>query len=198
MRKSLSLALFGLVACQSVSDDSNSQLGSGDPDHPSDNVAADFGLEKNPDCEQVHDQESGESYELAGATSYFVGDFAIDGDTVSGFESWVLFANATWSAGEGYDCQFIWSAEGTKTEPQCMNCAYGLQMHMVMDMVGSNCVAELKNDTASDAAEFDVYYDVAVENGKSTFYFKNGNLLGHGDASASEVTYVTDPACKWF
>jgi hypothetical protein len=198
MRLSLSLGLLWLVACKPGSGDSESSVGNSDPENPGDNIAGDFDLQENPDCEQVHDQESGESYDLAGATSYFVGNFAIDGDAVSGFEAWVLFANDTWSAGEGYDCQFLWAAEGTKIEPQCLSCAYSLEMHMTMDMVGSNCVAGLKNDTASDAAEFDVTYDVVVEDGKSTFYFENGNVLGNGDATDSGVTYVSDPACKWF
>ena len=198
MRLAISIGLLWVTACNSDFSESDAPGENSDPKDPGDTIAIDFGLTENPSCEQVRDQESGESHDLAGATSYFVGNFAIDGDEVSGFEAWVLFANDTWSAGEGYDCQFVWASQGSKVAPQCLGCAYGLEMHMTMDMVGSNCVAGLKNATASDSAEFDITYDVEVKDGKSTFYFENGNVLGTGTATESTITYVSEPACKWF
>jgi hypothetical protein len=198
MRSWMWLGLFGVAGCdgglQSV-EDSTSNI---DPEEPSSNIAETFGLTESGNCETA--EVDGESYDVAGATSYYVGAFDISGDEVTGYEAWVLFANDTWAEGEGYDCQILWTAEGEKTDSRaCSSCEYGLNLTMTMDMVGSDCVEGLKNDTALDASTFETFYNVAVSDaGETTFYFASGNPLGTGEVDGSTVTYVSDAACKWF
>ena len=50
-----------------------------------------------------------------GADSYFTGSFTVDGSTVTGTETWILYANPKWQAKGGNDCTITWRLSGTVT-----------------------------------------------------------------------------------
>ena len=151
-----------------------------------------------------HNDSDGNFVPIAGATSFFVGRFALSGEDVSGEEWWVLFANDTWKSTAGAaDCQIGWSVTGKKTDPTgCGSCSYNLAIHATMDMPETDCIKDLVDSTKADPTENenDVTYSVAVDgSGNSTFYFADsGNTLGKGSATDTRVDYTTDSSCKFF
>ena len=148
-----------------------------------------------------------------GADSYFVGKFAINGNTVTGTERWYLFANPKLQAskhwGVGADCVLEWTVNGTTSDAGvCTNCNAGIKFHAAVNMT-SNCPTELvqghmdptgKKLVGGEGVDFDQQYGIQKNaDGTATFYFaKSGKRLGQGYANGSGMTYVTDHACKWF
>ena len=137
---------------------------------------------------------------VPGATSYFVGDFELSGDNVTGTEYWMLFANTPWHELDGEDCEVRWSVEGTKGEPMaCAACNYSLTLDMEVDRSASTCPEGLTPAQSDAEAAFSVSYDVSIaENGETTFYFESGSLLGTGYSHQGRLTYVSEGTCKWF
>ncbi len=151
-------------------------------------------LEPDSDCESVLDAD------VPGATSYFVGDFDISGDTVTGMEYWILFANTPWQELDGEDCQVQWQVEGSKGEAiACSACQYSLNLNMEVDRTTSTCPEGLTPSETDVDASFSVSYDVFIsENNETTFYFDSGNLLGAGYTRQGRLTYISQGTCKWF
>lgn len=158
-----------------------------------------YDLVANPGCDDWTDTD-GTVYEIAGATSWFIGEFEVDGDQVTGFEYWVLYPNDTWTAADGTtNCQVAWYATGTTTDG-CPSCDYELDLHMTLEMPATNCPDAFVDSVKTDDSEFDVVYEVRINGDTARFTFaSSGNTLGEGPATSDTAfAYVTEPTCKWF
>ncbi|RME29442.1 MAG: hypothetical protein D6798_00035 [Deltaproteobacteria bacterium] len=140
-----------------------------------------------------------------GADSHFIGEFQIQGSTVTGTERWLLHANPKllaskhWDAGP--DCEVRWLMTGVTTAPRhCGTCDLGLDLTASADLTGSTCPEDLVKRESS----FKVSYDVQRgSDGVAYVYFAgSGKLLGQGyhqtDGQTSRFNYVTRHQCKWF
>ena len=159
-----------------------------------------YGLQKNPSCEDWTDPD-GTTYEIPGATSWFIGEFGVDGDKVEGFEYWVLYPNQTWAAADSTtDCQVAWYATGEVVDGACGGCDYRLDLHMSLEIPATNCPDDFVDSVKVDAESFDVQYDVRISGDTARFSFSgSGNDLGTGPATSDTAfAYVTDRTCKWF
>ena len=99
---------------------------------------ADFGLgEDGTSCEDF------QGTPVSGATGYYVGEFnwADNGEDVTGYEAWVLYANDEWERvdDEARDCYILWTVTGEKQgQPQgCASCDFSLALHMTFDRATS-------------------------------------------------------------
>ena len=144
-----------------------------------------------------------------GADSYFSGQFTISGNTVTGTERWLLYANPKWKAKGGKDCVLEWKLSGTVSDTgRCSSCTVGIQFHAVADVTGSNCPEELVlgrllpdgRRAGGEGQDFDNKYGIKKSaNGTTMVYFgKSGKLLGEGYFSGNTYNWVSSHQCKWF
>ena len=126
-----------------------------------------------------------------GADSYFSGTFTIDGNTVTGTERWILYANPKWKAKGGKSCILEWNFTGTISDKgRCTSCELGIQFHAVADVNGSNCPEELVlgrllpdgRRAGGEGQDFDNKYAIKKgSNGTTKVYFgKSGKLTFPG------------------
>jgi hypothetical protein len=151
----------------------------GEPAEEIEDVAEE--LEADPDCDTVAGSE------VAGATSYFIGNFDITGEEVAGAEQWVLRANSAWAAEGGADC--------APTET-CGSCDYSLDIDASLDASRTDC----EDDLWTGDEQFSNTYNVKLtESGDATFYFAgSGDVLAAGTGSSSGARYVTESTCVYF
>lgn len=133
-----------------------------------------------------------------GAVSYFVGELKIDDSgSVSGSESWLLYANTKWKAKEGKDCEVRWGLRGDKGGTSaCGSCDFGVSLINAMDVTSSTCPEDLaKNETGQN-----IRYDIKLHNdGRADIYFsKSGKKVGEGYHKDGTIRYVTPSSCRWF
>jgi hypothetical protein len=169
---------------------------------PDQSAAEQLHLQPNAQCAQFVDSD-GIAYDVAGATSYFAGQYTIsDEGQVRGWEWWILFPNDTWSEASGaQDCQIAWAVSGNVVDPGpgCPACDFGIQATARMDMSITDCIDEFTNYIRQDADTEDLYYDVnTLGSHDATFYYASGNELANGPVDGDKYTWVTDSACKWF
>ena len=134
------------------------------------------------------------------AATYYVGNFVIDGTSVSGVESAFLIASDKlsevddWSAGR---CEMHWSVSGETTEPEgCASCAFGISLQGEPSLPDSTCPDGLQDEELVSVA---LFYNVKQENETVTFYMPNGDYLGTGVyLEDGTITYVSDEDCKQF
>ncbi len=187
-----------LVGCAGGGEDSDAPAGNVDPDT---DLTDNFNVEEDGSCETFYDEEDDTEYAIPGAQRFWVGEFAINGTEVTGYEAEVLFANDSWVAEEpdAGDCQIVWTMTGTKGDPAgCGSCEYSLTLHAEFDAPTSNCLAALQNDTVTGNEEFDVVYNVDVNGSETTYYMESNEVLGHGTDEGGVSTYVSESACMWF
>lgn len=149
-----------------------------------------------------------------GADSYFVGEFTINGTTVTGTERWFVFANPKLQAskhwGVGESCVLEWKVTGSTSDAgNCSGCSMGIKFHAEPNL-SSNCPKELvqgRDDphgsgkkVGGEGVAFDQQYGIQKNaDGTAVFYFaKSGKRLAQGYAKGNGLAYVTDHACKWF
>lgn len=146
-----------------------------------------------PDCDGF------EGTPVAGATGWFVGEFAIDGNSVEGHEVWALLANEAWeNTGEGYDCKVVWNMAGVVEAPvNCASCEYSLVLDANLNYDASDCTPRLLQ---SEDQPFTVTYNVReLSTGETEFlYAESSRLLGVGTSDNDSANYVTDPRCFFF
>ena len=133
----------------------------------------------------------------AGATGFFVGDFALrDDETVAGQEKWILFANARWEELGGGDCVVVWNMTGTHQDPTgaCAACSYSLELAATLDTQATDCPADLYVGVES----FAVVYNVLVSGDSATFYYESGNTVGTGTAQSAKASYISEGSCLYF
>ncbi len=141
--------------------------------------------------------EDYDGYPVPGATGFFMGDFSISGEEVSGHETWALFANQAWKDAGEDDCEILWSVSGTVGSPvACATCDLSLDLTAQVSPADSSCPEKLFEGEES----FAVTYDVRVNSDGTTdfYYASSGNELGGWYGNDHRVTYVTDGQCHWF
>jgi len=179
------LIFAALAACTSGKDTADDSAGG-------DTVFEDLsdGLAADPECDDVLDSK------VAGATSFFYGDFRFDGSSVSGEEQWLLFANETWRDVGGADCTVTWSISGDKGDPggSCGSCDYGLEIVASVDHSLTDC----PDDLFAGVEQFSTTYSVKLSGDDATFYFPSGDVLGTGQAAAGGATYLSTSTCVYF
>ena len=143
-----------------------------------------------------------------GADSYFTGEFQVTGETVSGTESWVLFANPRWQARGGNDCRLIWDVTGRVVNPRnCTGCDLGIAFKAV-PRLDSDCPEELVQGrklatgqrVGGEGVPFDQVYSVErrPDGTARVFFGKSGKLLAEGYHAEGRVRWLSAHACKWF
>lgn len=133
---------------------------------------------------------------IDGATVYFVGEFAFDGDSVSGTERMLVFANPAWVDSGGADCTIAWGMSGSKDEPtaSCGSCDYSLQVSGTVDVSLTDC----PDDLVEGEEGFSNTYNVKLDGDVATFYFPSGDVLGQGEWSGSAVTFRSERTCQYY
>ncbi len=144
-------------------------------------------------CEDVPGFE-----DVAGATSYYVGDLFADGDRWTGTESWRLFATSEWEAAGGGDCVAIWDVTGRTVAGggACGSCAFSIELSMSLDTGATTCPGDL----TAGAESFSITYAVEERAGGAAgvYFAGSGNPLGTGVLTPERLSYVTEAACRWF
>ncbi len=134
-----------------------------------------------------------------GADSYYSGQVTVTGNTISGTETWHLFANPKWKARGGGDCTITWKLSGyTGTPSGCGDCDLSIKVHAEPDVNGSGCVEGLKK---KEARPFDEQYDVKrlADGNAFVFFHKSGKQLGQGyHDNKGTFNYLSIHQCKWF
>ncbi len=147
-------------------------------------------------CEQYEGQA------IPASTVYWVGEFVLAGDSVSGTETWLHYANQAWRDTGADDCSVIWTGRGTIGDVVgCSTCSYSLQLSFTADLVNSSCPEGLTPaDSMDEDYSYDVTYDVLAEgSGAVRFYYPgSGNLLGEGTLQGDRLNYVTAGRCAYF
>ena len=133
----------------------------------------------------------------AGAASYFVGTLNISGESVSGEEDWILYANKKWQAVNGKDCTVHWTLRGTTSQPQaCGSCTMGVRLTNSLDIVGSTCPEDMAKGETNKSIQYDL---LLHDDGRLIVYFsRSGKKVGEGYHSNGKMTYATDMSCRWF
>lgn len=137
---------------------------------------------------------------LAGATSWWIGeyDLDLDGGEGSGTEHWILYANDEWELNGGWDCSIVWSVYMSVIETgACSTCDFGLFAEATPNASESDCPANLFDN---EGVPFESTYDVRLEDdGTAMFYYADtGNLVGEGYGTTSEAAWVYEGGCVWF
>jgi hypothetical protein len=111
-----------------------------------------------------------------GADGYFSGELTINGNAVSGSESWILFANPVGACGD---------------------CDLSVKVHGEPNINASKCVEGL---VKKEAKPWDEQYDIKrLSDGTTTVFFhKSGKMLGQGYHSGGKLNYVSNHKCNWF
>ncbi len=151
---------------------------------------------------------------VTGADTYYVGDFTLNGDTVTGRERFFVFANSKLQQskhwGVGPSCVLEFKVTGkVGAKGACSGCDLGIQIH-AEPVAGSNCPDELVNGrddphggskkVGGHGAPYDVGYDIQRKaDGTAAFFFsKSGKPLAQGYHKDGAINYVTDHKCSWF
>jgi hypothetical protein len=135
--------------------------------------------------------------EVAGATTYYAGEYAVDSTGFSGREYWMVFPNPTWEALSGAtDCAVVWQMVGEVVDPgACSACAFGIAFEASLDPSQTDCPEELYTGSEN----FSVTYAVSAADGPMTVYFAgSGNAFANGTATADGFEYLTEGTCSWF
>ena len=144
-----------------------------------------------------------------GADSYFTGTFTVSGNTVTGTERWILYANPKWEAKGGNDCYIDWRITGTiGSTGACGSCDQGIQFQATADKHGGDCPEELRlgrllpdgRRAGGEAVDFSQSYSVkrGADGSVKVYFGKSGKLLGEGYHSGDAFNYVSSHQCKWF
>ena len=155
-----------------------------DPDNP-------WGLDEDPACEGY------EGTAIPGATRYFLGDYILDGGTVTGTERAVYLANDEWERLDGESCQIVWDMWGdVGGTASCATCDYSLSVSAMIVRSQTDCPDGL---WVGDE-DWSITYDVRLlGDGTARFYFAtSGDEVGRGYHEGDEIGFTTDPACAWF
>lgn len=134
---------------------------------------------------------------IPGADGYFAGEYTVHGQTVTGRERWILFANQSWKEKGGADCVIEWNLTG-QTGPvgACGDCDLGLKVSATLSVTTTTCLEGLWKKEQ----KFDVAYDVKRNaDGSAVFYFnQSGKQLGQGYHQGDKLNYITEHKCNWF
>lgn len=152
---------------------------------------ADF---ENVNCQ---DYNGAEGY---GAGTYYVGNFVLNGESLSGIESAFFMANENLSELEEWEsgsCEIHWVVTGGTTSPVgCASCDIAFSLQASMSIPDSTCPEDLRSGFES----MELFYNVErAGDGTSTWYMEEGAYLGSGiHRDDGTMTYVSDEDCKWF
>ncbi|TNE92301.1 MAG: hypothetical protein EP330_02240 [Deltaproteobacteria bacterium] len=184
----LTLLLIGCAGDNGTGDDTGTDGPDFDPYE---------GMEENPNCEDF------EGTPVPGATTYFMGEYAIDADVVTGYEEWVLFANDAWEdptiARPGWDCAIRWDVFGTVSEPtDCVGCTHQLSLSFTWNEDESDCQPDLQALEGPDNEGGAVYYVQAGNDGYARYEFSSGTFLGDGVLTSTRGAYQSEQRCAFF
>ena len=135
------------------------------------------------------------------AATYYVGNFVLDGNTVSGIESVFFIASETLSELEGWEagkCEMHWIVSGETTEPTtCASCDIAFSLQGSPSLTDSTCPDGLQEE---ELISVELFYNVErLDDGTAIFYMPSGAYLGTGiHSNDGTITYVSDEDCKRF
>jgi hypothetical protein len=137
--------------------------------------------------------------ERAGAKGYWWAEY--HGSRTDGWEGevhWVLFANDTWKAEGGADCETVWYATATAAEPTyCADCDLGMLTSTMVNRPATTC----PESVYFNYQNLNYPYDIRLrDGGYSDWYYYNysaGNGYWLGD-DVTDLSYLSAAACVWF
>lgn len=135
------------------------------------------------------------------ATTFFAGNYAFDGETVTGNEFWFLYPNDVLAENAGFEpCQVVWDVVGVMGDPVNTG-TYSLSISAVIDEDQTDCVEDFEGNTVYGPSEeqFSVMYDVLDGGGNVTVLFANsGNQVGSGESTNNGISWISEKDCKIF
>lgn len=132
-----------------------------------------------------------EGTEVPGATSYFVGEFALGGEP-SGEETWVLLMNDTAQDAGLVDCTVVWNVTGSVT---------GSDLTQPFDLaIGAALQTADCPETLYEGEEaYSVTYRFEPDGDRVDVSFKtSGSHLGSGYTNGVDFNYATPGSCMYF
>lgn len=137
---------------------------------------------------------------VAGATGWFVGEYAfVEDDRVEGYEAWALLANDEWKEAAGADdCTLIWNVAGVVGEPEnCPSCQFSMTIDANLNLNESDCIPQF---IQAHNQPFTETYNVRENSDGTTefFFAASANLLGVGTSDNQQANFRGEPRCFFF
>ena len=140
-----------------------------------------------------------EGTDVGCATSYFAGDFQVQGDSVEGITYWLLIPNPTlYETGNwGDECIIAWEMFGRKGDPvDCGSCDYSVDFDAYVLPRDTRCPQGLYE---AEGNNFTQLYNVRERSGNEAIvYFPSGTELGRGESTNRRLWYVSDVRHAFF
>ena len=134
-----------------------------------------------------------------GAADYFHNQLEIGDDgTVTGTETWILYANKKlskkWRAeGISSPCRVTWTLKGTEIVPNRGD----LGLRLVNTLVDTTCPKETVNKY-EDTNQTITYNVQRSADGTARFTFPSGKFIGDGHHKNNKLQFITNKSCRWF
>ena len=187
-------ALFLIAACVPKSGYDGVDTGSNNTNNNNNNPQGSIDTPPaNGDCEDLNGTEH------PGASTYFAGSYALNGDALTGIEEAIYVANSSWEPILGAsDCRVTWSLTGSIVQASaCTTCDLHIEVSAMLDESQSDCPSELAADWQSSWTE--TYGVARNDDGSSDWYFGGtGEYFASGTHSSSSVDFLSDVQCSWF
>jgi len=135
------------------------------------------------------------------ATTFYAGQFYINGETFVGNEFWLLNPNQNLRDALGFEkCTVVWDTIGKVVQPEEGGAAFDLQLSASIDEDQTDCVLDLNDNPIYDGQEeFSQLYEVFEgPNGSVTMRFPSGTEFGKGRKDISGLTWMSEKDCKYF
>lgn len=138
---------------------------------------------------------------VAGATSFFAGDFRVDQETgdAEGLEYWLLKANDRWQELDEEDCKVVWVVKAEVAEGSCNACDFDLIVEGTMNDALSNCPNGLQDLEAEWSERYAI---IQLPDGSLIWHFvrEDGDVAEFADGfwDGTRFVFVTEPTCMFF
>ena len=183
-----------LLACFSEKSNNDTGASSTYPSScPSADLSSDMAFDES--CQEY------DGVDVAGGTSYFLGDLCISGTSVgsevSGRETWRIIANDAWREVGQNSCSVVWNTIGVVTEPTgCPTCTIGMTLTASIDRSLTDCPPDLWTGEETLQENYDVF--IADDGNLQWFFSGSGTRFASGIRQDSSLGYISDPTCVWF
>ena len=149
-------------------------------------------LEADVNCEDL------EGTPHPGATTYFAGEYLINGNSITGTEEAIYVANSSWADIIGSDeCRVTWAMTGEIIDfSACSTCDLHIEVNAGIDEANSNCPEELAGWESFWTGTYGIKRE---SDGSVTWYFGGtGAEFATGTYSDPQINFLSEGQCSWF